>query len=390
MGTMTTTSAATNGAATADRAVARAATAATATNGAVANGAVANGAVAAATATNGAATADRAVAGAATADRATAGSHSRRAELAAFLRSRRERITPVEAGLPPGLRRRTPGLRREEVAQLAGVGVTWYTWLEQGRPINASVQVLAAVARTLRLDQAEQEHLYRLADVPDAAGAPSGPGASCEQVTPEVQGILDSLVPLPASVVNERFDLLAWNAAYAAVWPGMIGAAPAERNTLWQCFMHSECCHPYVNRDEQLSTLVAQLRGAYGRHVGEPAWTGFVRRLQALSPHFARLWAEHDVASSASYLKIFRHPAYERMVMKTTSLAVLATPGTRVVVYTPADETCRVAIDRLLAGEGTDVHYPCWPAHQQARAGLTGHPAPPPCDPAAQAVGHSA
>src|SRR5713101_5124013 len=86
--------------------------------------------------------------GAATADRAAAGSHSRRAELAAFLRSRRERITPVEAGLPPGLRRRTPGLRREEVAQLAGVGVTWYTWLEQGRPINASVQVLAAVART--------------------------------------------------------------------------------------------------------------------------------------------------------------------------------------------------------------------------------------------------
>src|SRR6266851_741420 len=144
MGTMTTTSAATNGAATADRAVARAATAAIATNGAVANGAVAAGA-----ATNGAATADRAVAGAATADRAAAGSHSRRAELAAFLRSRRERITPVEAGLPPGLRRRTPGLRREEVAQLAGVGVTWYTWLEQGRPINASVQVLAAVARTL-------------------------------------------------------------------------------------------------------------------------------------------------------------------------------------------------------------------------------------------------
>lgn len=96
------------------------------------------------------------------------------------------------------------------------------------------------------------------------------------------------------------------------------------------------------------------------------------------------------MASSASYLKIFRHPAYERMVMKTTSLAVLATPGTRVVVYTPADETCRVAIDRLLAGEGTDVHYPCWPAHQQARAGLASRPTPPPCDPAAQAADQSA
>ena len=91
--------------------------------------------------------------------------------------------------------------------------------------------------------------------------------------------------------------------------------------------LHAECCHPYVNRDEQLSTLVAQLRGAYGRHLGEPAWTGFVRRLQARSPHFARLWAEQDVASHATYLKIFRHPAHERLAMTTTSLAVLAVPA---------------------------------------------------------------
>jgi transcriptional regulator with XRE-family HTH domain len=95
----------------------------------------------------------------------------RRSELAAFLRSRRERITPEDVGLAPGHRRRTVGLRREEVAMLAGVGVTWYTWLEQGRPINASTQVLDAVARTLRLDQPEREHLYRLADVPEAAAA---------------------------------------------------------------------------------------------------------------------------------------------------------------------------------------------------------------------------
>ena len=96
---------------------------------------------------------------------------SRRAELAAFLRSRRERITPEDVGLAPGIRRRTAGLRREEVAMLAGVGVTWYTWLEQGRPINASTQVLDAVARTLKLDQPEREHLYRLADVPEAKSA---------------------------------------------------------------------------------------------------------------------------------------------------------------------------------------------------------------------------
>src|SRR5512136_2647243 len=108
--------------------------------------------------------------------------------------------------MPPGSRRRTPGLRREEVALLAGVGVTWYTWLEQGRPINASVQVLDAVARTLRLDQPEREHLYRLADVPEAASATE----EAAQVAPEMQQILDGLTTLPASIMNERFDILAW------------------------------------------------------------------------------------------------------------------------------------------------------------------------------------
>jgi transcriptional regulator with XRE-family HTH domain len=307
----------------------------------------------------------------------TADGRHRRAELAAFLRSRRERISPEQAGLPPGTRRRTPGLRREEVAQLAGVGVTWYTWLEQGRQINASTQVLSAVARTLLLDRAEREHLFRLADIPDAASAAGAGGAGCEQVPADVRQILDTLVPLPASVLNERFDLLAWNAAYQALWPTVVAAGPGERNVLWLNFLHAECCHPYVSREEQLSTLVAQLRGAYGRHLGEPAWTGFVRRLQARSPHFARLWAEHDVASQATYLKIFRHPAHERLAMTTTSLAVLAVPGTRVVVYTPADDVTRQAVAGLLRGEGRDARFPCWDSHQRKRSELerAGYPA---------------
>src|ERR1700760_4125968 len=124
----------------------------------------------------------------------TAGSE-RRTELAAFLPSRRERISPEDVGLPPGARRRTAGLRREELAQLAGVGVTWYTWLEQGRPINVSVQVLDAVARTLMLDQVERAHLFRLAEVPGVASA-----GAVEKVLPDaVQDVLDAL-PIPACV----------------------------------------------------------------------------------------------------------------------------------------------------------------------------------------------
>jgi len=290
---------------------------------------------------------------------AVPGGRTRRAELAAFLRSRRERITPEDAGLPPGLRRRTAGLRREEVAQLSGVGVTWYTWLEQGRPINASAQVLDAVARTLRLDQAEREHLYRLADSSPAPPAPAADGLG----VPEIQQILDGLTTLPATVLSERFDVLAWNAAFAALFPTVVAAPPADRNTLWLNFTHPDCCHPYLNRADQLGMMVAQLRASYGRHLGEPAWTGFVRRLQAASPEFARMWAEHEVASPASYLKIFRHPVHERLTMTTNSLAVLAVPGTRMVVYTPADEPTRRALASLIDGDGAGARFPCWDAH---------------------------
>jgi transcriptional regulator with XRE-family HTH domain len=287
---------------------------------------------------------------------------TRRAELSAFLRSRRERISPEDAGLAPGLRRRTAGLRREEVAQLSGVGVTWYTWLEQGRPINASAQVLDAVARTLRLDPQEREHLYRLADPSSDPPAARPDGL----LAPEIQQILDGLTTLPASIVNERFDLLAWNAAYAALFPGVVVVPAEHRNTLWLCFTHPACCHPFLNRAGQLGRMVAQLRAAYGRHVGEPAWTGFVRRLQAASPDFGRLWAEHEVANPATYLKLFRHPVYDRLAMTTNSLAVMAVPGTRMVVYTPADEATRQAVACLIAGEGAGARFPCWPHERSA------------------------
>jgi len=279
---------------------------------------------------------------------------ARRSDLAAFLRSRRARISPEEVQLPAGSRRRTPGLRREEVAQLSGVGVTWYTWLEQGRPINASVQVLDAVARTLRLDQAEREHLYRLADVP-AVIVPDG--EQC--LRPEVQTILDGLVPMPAHVINERFDLLKWNRAYAALFPTSARAPKERRNVLWQCFTVPSCCNQYMNRDANLPRMVAQLRAAYGRHVGEPAWTGFIRRLSSKSPEFAEIWETHDVAQPGTQIKIFRHAAFGEIRLSATSLAVLATPEARMYVYTPADDLSRDILDRLVAGEGADARFPC-------------------------------
>ncbi len=283
-------------------------------------------------------------------------------ELAAFLRSRRERIAPEDVGLPGGSRRRTAGLRREEVAQLAGVGVTWYTWLEQGRPIRASLQVLEAVARTLRLDTVERQHLFRLAEVPDTATHDD----DGQLLSPQVQAILDGLNPMPASVVTERFDILAWNAAYAVLIPRTEQDPPAVRNTLLYCFSRSECCSAIENRADQRAAMVAQLRAAYGHHVGDPAWTAFIRQMEAASPEFATTWATQDVAQPAYYAKVFRHPLYPRLEMTSTSFAVQAAPGTRMVVYTPDNDATRAAMERLVA-DPVQRHFPCWPTHQ-ARA----------------------
>jgi transcriptional regulator with XRE-family HTH domain len=289
---------------------------------------------------------------------------TRRPELADFLRSRRARVSPEEVGLPPGLRRRTPGLRREEVAQLAGVGITWYTWLEQGRPINASPQVLDAVARTLRLEGAERDHLYRLAGVAPPARTASAQDA---ELPPSVQQILDAVAPLPASVTNPRYDLLAWNGPYARLFPAMVGAPPGRRNTIWQIFTMPECCNGFRNRAEEYGPLVAALRGSFGKHLGDPGWQEFVDQLCAASPLFAGMWASHDVALPRQWNKIFRHDAFGDLHMVSTAMSL--NPEARMLVYTPVDEDNRARLEKILAmGEVPPIAphaHP--PAHPPAR-----------------------
>ncbi|MFI9829424.1 helix-turn-helix transcriptional regulator [Streptomyces sp. NPDC051913] len=259
----------------------------------------------------------------------------RRPELAAFLRSRRARVTPADVGMPPGLRRRTPGLRREEVAQLSGVGVTWYTWLEQGRPINASAQVLDAVARTLRLDPPEREHLYRLAEVAYTAT----PEAVAQSVGPEVQGIIDALAPRPAVVYNSRFDILAANEVYRTLFAvPLLQPSGRPPNALWGLFTAPDENCPLLFRETELPVMVATLRAAYGPHAGEPAWDGFIRKLSAASPLFARLWETGDVAEPGRRVKCFRHPAVGELRLTSVSLSIHGMPECRIVVYTPDDE----------------------------------------------------
>lgn len=267
----------------------------------------------------------------------------RRPELAAFLRSRRARVTPADVGMPPGFRRRTPGLRREEVAQLSGVGVTWYTWLEQGRPINASPQVLDAVSRTLRLDRAEREHLYHLAEVPYE----SGPESLAQTVGPDVQDIIDALDPHPAVVYTSRYDVLATNPAYRDLFMVPTSAQIGVPNVLWTLFTVSDESCPLVHPDRELPVMVATLRAAYGRHVGEPAWEDFIRRLSDASPYFVELWAGGEVIPPGPRVKTFRHPVVGELRMTSLSLSVDGMPECRIVAYTPEDASAREGVALL-------------------------------------------
>jgi transcription regulator MmyB-like protein/helix-turn-helix protein len=257
----------------------------------------------------------------------------RRQELGGFLRSRRERIAPEQVGLPPASRRRTPGLRREEVATLAGVGVTWYTWLEQGRDINASPQVLDAVSRTLLLDPHEREHLFRLADVPD--GTVLG---ECASLPPTAQLLLDQLEPYPASIRNARFDILAWNSPYDRIM-GPLGALPyEERNSLWRMFTVPTCRAATLDWEEGTRRMVAELRAAMADHVAEPPWKCLVSRLSKASPEFAALWERHEVANPENLTKRFLHPEVGLLRLNYTHLWLGQRLGTRMTTYTPADQ----------------------------------------------------
>jgi transcription regulator MmyB-like protein/helix-turn-helix protein len=266
----------------------------------------------------------------------------RRRELAAFLRSRRERIAPEQVGLPPVARRRTPGLRREEVATLAGVGVTWYTWLEQGRDIHASPQVLSAVARTLLLDPHERAHLFTLADAADGNAA-----HECKSLPPTIQPLLDHLVPYPACVRNARYDVLAYNPTYSHLFGDLDKLPFEDRNALWLCFTNPSWRAAMIDWEDATRQMVAELRAAMAEHVAEPAWKCLISRLSTASHEFAELWERHDVAAPENRTKRFMHADVGLLRLDYTNLWLGQRLGTRMVTYTPADPETEARLHEL-------------------------------------------
>jgi transcriptional regulator with XRE-family HTH domain len=273
----------------------------------------------------------------------------RRAELGEFLKARRAQLSPDDFGMPPGSRRRTPGLRREEVALLAGVGVTWYTWLEQGRQINASTQVLDAVARTLRLDRVEREHLYRLAEA-----TPLRTECSRKAVPDTIREIVRSLDPLPASLINSRFDILLSNDASEELFWEWHTLPCVHKNTLWCCVTEPSARSKFLEYDQQVRYLIARLRSAYSRHIGDQDWEEDIRRLASLSHEFAELWARHEVADAEPRTLTYLHPRAGTLSLAVSELEVPDMPEARIVVYTPrdADTRARMPMARRPASAG--------------------------------------
>ncbi|MER6331886.1 helix-turn-helix transcriptional regulator [Streptomyces sp. NPDC014983] len=270
------------------------------------------------------------------------GAEIRRHELAAFLRSRRERIRPEEVGLPRGPRRRTPGLRREEVAHLSAVGVTWYTWLEQARAIHVSVQVLDALARTLRLDASERAHLFQLAGANDPT-----PAARCPSVTPALREMLDRLGPIPASVQNSRYDIVAYNRTYALLMGADLDEIPPEdRNSILLAYTNPHWRAAIVHLEESQRLMAARLRAALAGHLGEPAWKMLLRRLEE-SPEFRENWERYEVVGHRSKTKEFLNPYVGHLTLEHTDLWLAPEPGGRMVTYTPKNEETRERLERL-------------------------------------------
>ena len=268
-----------------------------------------------------------------------------RKQLGAFLRARRESLDPQRLGLPRSGRRRTPGLRREEVAMLADVGVTWYTWLEQGREVNPSVAVMQAVAEALQCSELETRHLFVLAGLTplESLNVPQ-----CEGISPGTRRMLDSLLPQPASIQKPNFDIVAWNDAFCRLMGVDFSIIPEdERNCIYLYLTHPGWRSRLANPDV-LGNFVSYFRAAMAEHRGEPAWENKLARFFAASAEFEALWHQrYEVRGVENQIKTFRHPEFGEFQLQQMYWYSAPRNGSRLLVYLPVDDVGEGVLARL-------------------------------------------
>lgn len=258
-------------------------------------------------------------------------SAARRLELASYLKARRASLQPHDVGLdPPQRRRNTPGLRREEIALLSGVGVTWYTWLEQGRPIATSEPVIDALARTLRLDREAHRHLRRLAGLPlpDLDEIPEG-------ASPDITRVLDTVLPAPACLLGPRFDFVAWNETFSHIWQPE--TLPEGRcNVMWLAFAEPGRRRTWVNWERRSRILLAAFRAAAGEHAGDSRFAELVSALSDASDEFRSWWSTYEVRESFAGPLNVRVPGTGTITFDVIELGVRTDSNLTLSVHAPA------------------------------------------------------
>ncbi len=250
-------------------------------------------------------------------------------ELGDFLRSRREKLNPKEVGLPTGRRRRTPGLRREEVAELAGIGVDWYVRLEQGRTVSPSLATINALARALRLSKVEHAHLRAVARNADRL-------AFSREVVPEAIRRLVESFNYPAYITGCRWDVLAWNAAAAEVFTDFGRLAREDRNILIYMLTDPDSRHLFgAAWAEEAKRMVAQFRTTYDVWAGDPAFLDLLARLRQANPDFVMWWEAHDIRNVGTGQKLLHHPQKGLLRFEYATFQANDDPALKLVLYTP-------------------------------------------------------
>jgi transcriptional regulator with XRE-family HTH domain len=258
------------------------------------------------------------------------------AMLGQFLRTRRRHLVRSQLGVPSITGRTTCGLRREEVAYLAGVSITWYTWLEQGRDVTPSRQVLDSLSRTLRLSHAEHAYLLSLAGY--SAPYPTE-NTSPQTVPAHVQRLLVALEDYPALVIAPHWAILAWNAAYAALYPNVETVAASDRNFLWLLFTDPHLRTTMPDWEFTCLCNVASFRAEAGTRLGEPPFSDLVSRLLQTSEAFRAAWENYGIEALPSRERLFRHPEVGDLHMEQHSLTPSDHPRLHLVIFTPIPAT---------------------------------------------------
>jgi len=267
----------------------------------------------------------------------------RRQALADFLRWRRAALSPTAVGLPSRVRRRTPGLRREEVAELANIGTSWYIWLEQARDVHPSADVLESIAGALKLTMNERRHLFLLA----GQQLPPHIFSVVEQVSPALQCMLDDLSPTPAYVMGRRWDYLAWNNAAACVLSLHQLKPPHTYNLIWQLFTNPTTWKRYPNWEQVAHVALSEFRTSCARYPNDAWFEELIEDLNQASPEFCQWWPHHDVSNSQDGHKVIEHQTLGHLEFDHLTLQIPGDPDVRVMIYTPDDST-RTKLEHFL------------------------------------------